>query len=96
MLTKFLRTCLFIKSTSRIFCNKTKEDCYSSVLNNRSPLIIIRAEFMSEVWAQESFRQKVLEVTGLINGPGFPKHRINLNNRPGKKKIQAMLSKVTE
>ena len=66
------------------------------MLNNRSPLIIIRAEIMSEVWAQESFRQKVMEVTGPMNGPGFPKHRINLNNRPGKKKIQAMLSKVAE
>ena len=29
------------------------------------------------------------------NRPGFPKHRINLNNPPGKKKIQAILSKVT-
>ena len=38
---------------------------------------------------------KVSEVTGPINKPGFPRHRINLNNPPGKKKIQAILSKVT-
>ena len=32
---------------------------------------------------------------GAYNRPGFPRHRINLNNPPGKKKIQAILSKVT-
>ena len=30
-----------------------------------------------------------------MNRPGFPMHRINLNNPIGKKKIQAILSKVT-
>ena len=34
------------------------------------------------------------EVTGPINKPGFPRHRINLNNPPGKKKTEAILSKV--
>ena len=29
-----------------------------------------------------------------INRPGFPRHGIHLNNPPGKKKIQAILSKV--
>ena len=36
-------------------------------------------------------RQKVSEVTELINRPGSPRHRIN----PGEKKIQAILSKAT-
>ena len=32
---------------------------------------------------------------GPINRPGFSRHRINLNNPPGKKKIQAIPGKVT-
>ena len=35
-----------------------------------------------------------MKLWGLLR-PGFPKHRINLNNPTGKKKIQAILSKVT-
>ena len=30
-----------------------------------------------------------------FNTPGFPRHRINLNNPPDKQKIQAIQSKVT-
>ena len=70
-----------------------KSAVYSSVLNNRPLLIIIRVEIKSEVQAQSS-RQKVSEVTVPINGTGFPRHRINPNNPPGKKKIKAILSKV--
>ena len=65
------------------------------MLNDRPLLIIIRAEIKSEVRAQKSFRQKSSEVTGPINSSAIPRHRINLNNPPGKKKIQAILSKVT-
>ena len=64
------------------------------MLNDRSLLLIIRAEIESEGRAQSSFRQKVSEVTGPINKPGFPRHRISLINPPGKKKIQTILSKV--
>ena len=64
------------------------------MLNNRPLLIIIRAEIKSKVRAQLSSGQKISEVTGPINRPGFPWHRISLNNPPGKKKIQATLGKV--
>ena len=40
-------------------------------------------------------RQKVSEVAEPINRPGFPRQRIDLNNPPGKKKLQAIQSKVT-
>ena len=36
-----------------------------------------------------------MNLGGAINRPGFPTHRIDLNNPLGKKKIQAILSKVT-
>ena len=63
------------------------------MLNNRPLLIIIGAEIKLEVRAQKSMRQNLGEVTGTINQPGFPGHRINLVNPPFKKKIQGILSK---
>ena len=78
------------------YASFTHEVEYSSVPNNRLLPIIIRAEIKSEVRAQKSFRQKSSEVTGPINSSAIPRHRINLNNPPGKKKIKAILSKVTE
>ena len=38
--------------------------------------------------------KKKPELRDLLIDQGFPRHRINLNNPPGKKKIQATLSKV--
>ena len=65
------------------------------MLYDRPLLIIIRAEIEPEVGAQQSSMQKVREVIGPIRKPGCPRHRINLNNPLSKKKIQAILSKVT-
>ena len=54
-------------------------------------LIIDRSIICVEI---KSARQKVSELlAGPINSPGFSGHRIN-NNHLGKKKIQAILSKV--
>ena len=35
---------------------------------------------------------KIGEVTGLDDIPGICRHNMNLSNRPGKKKIQAIFS----
>ena len=61
------------------------------MLNNRPLLIIIQAEIKSEIQGAIISRQKVSEVRGPINRPGFLRHKINLNNPPGKNKIQAIL-----